>query len=186
MPFSYHKLQIPDVVLIKPRVFPDNRGYFLESYKYSDFSSNGINLHLIQHNHSKSEKGVLRGLHYQKEPKGQGKLIRIVSGSVYDVAVDIRVGSPTYGKWVAEVLDAVNMHMLWIPPGFAHGFLVLENNTNVLYATSNEYSPDHERGIIYNDPSIGVSWPKSNVYLSEKDSELPLLEDCDNNFRYSP
>ena len=156
MPFNFTRLAIPDVILIEPRTFPDERGFFMESYKYSEFSAFGIKERFVQDNHSRSVKGVLRGLHYQKHPKAQGKLVRVVVGEIFDVAVDIRHGSPTYGQWVGEKLSAENKRMLYIPPGFAHGFCVLSEGAEVLYKTTEEYSPEHDAGIIWNDPKLSI------------------------------
>jgi dTDP-4-dehydrorhamnose 3,5-epimerase len=165
------------VILIKPRVFLDERGFFLESYKKSEFLSNGIKEDFVQDNHSRSSYGVLRGLHYQLDPYGQGKLVRCSYGSVFDVAVDIRKDSPTFGKWVGYELSAENKAMLYIPVGFAHGFLTLSQDAELLYKTTNEYSAMHDRGIKYNDPNIGITWPKLDIdfILSNKDQNQPLL-----------
>lgn len=171
---------IPEVILIKPRVFGDARGFFVESYKKSLFHANGITDEFIQDNHSKSAKGVLRGLHYQLNPKAQGKLVRCVKGAVFDVAVDIRRNSLTFGKWVGYELNEDNKQMLWIPAGFAHGFVTLEDNTEFLYKTTNEYAPECDRGIKYDDPSIGITWPRlDNLLLSDKDQKQPLLKDAE-------
>lgn len=182
--FFFKRLEIFDVILIEPKVFRDNRGFFMETYKYSEFKKNGIPYEFVQDNHSKSKKGVLRGLHYQLKPMEQGKLIRCIKGRIWDVAVDIRKGSPWYGKWVAVELSEENKLMLWIPPGFAHGFVALEDDTEVVYKVTKEYSPELERGIIWNDPYIGIKWPIENPILSEKDKNLPLLKDVENNFTY--
>lgn len=180
---EFIKTAIPEVILIKPKVFGDDRGFFLESYKKPLFAANGIDYDFIQDNHSMSAKGVLRGLHYQLNPKAQGKLVRCVSGSVFDVAVDIRSGSPTFGQWVAYELSASNKQMLWIPPGFAHGFITLEDNTQFLYKTTNDYAPEYDRGIKYDDPAIGIVWPKvGELLLSTKDQAQPLLKDAEINF----
>ena len=176
---------ISGVVLIKPKVFGDDRGFFMESYRKSLFHEHGITEEFIQDNHSKSTKGVLRGLHYQLNPKAQGKLVRCVKGAVFDVAVDIRKGSPTFGKWVGYELSEENKQMLWIPVGFAHGFVTLENNTEFLYKTTGEYAPDCDRGIKYDDSAIGIEWPLlDNLLLSEKDKVQPLLRDAEINFVY--
>jgi dTDP-4-dehydrorhamnose 3,5-epimerase len=191
MPFQFSRLAIPDVILIEPRVFPDERGFFMESYKYSEFAAFGIKERFVQDNHSHSRKGVLRGLHYQKPPKAQGKLVRVVVGEIFDVAVDIRSargiaragniprakGSPTYGKWVGEVLSAENKRMLYIPPGFAHGFCVLSEVAEVLYKTTEEYAPEYDAGIRWNDPEIGINWPIEHPILSAKDAGLPFLRE---------
>jgi len=175
MPFNFTRLAIPDVILIEPTVFPDERGFFMESYKYSEFAAFGIKEHFVQDNHSRSVKGVLRGLHYQRQPKAQGKLVRVVVGEIFDVGVDIRQESPTYGKWVGEVLSAENKRMLYIPPGFAHGFCVLSEVAEVLYKTTEEYAPEYDAGIRWNDPEIGIEWPIEHPILSEKDAALPML-----------
>ena len=181
---EFKKLDIPEVILVTPKAFKDDRGFFLESYKKSEFKLNGIDVDFRQDNHSKSSKGVLRGLHYQLEPHGQGKLIRVVTGKIFDVAVDIREGSPTFGKWVSAELSEENKQMLWIPSGFAHGFLTLEDNTNVLYKATNEYDKDSEGGIIWNDPDIGIKWPVNEPTLSEKDIKNVSLKEAKLNFRY--
>jgi len=173
MPFQFSRLAISDVVLIEPNVLLDERGFFMESYKYSEFSAFGIKERFVQDNHSRSVKDVLRGLHYQKHPKAQGKLVRVVVGEIFDVAVDLRLaraiekdgsilwakGSPTYGKWVGERLSAENKRMLYIPPGFAHGFCVLSEVAEVLYKTTEEYAPEYDAGVIWNDPEIGIQCP---------------------------
>ncbi len=184
MPFEFKRLEIPDVILIKPVVFEDERGYFMETYKFSEFKANGISLEFVQDNHSKSAKGVLRGLHYQLKPMEQGKLVRCIKGRIWDVAVDIRKGSPWYGKWVAVELSEENKFILWIPPGFAHGFVSLEDGTEVIYKVTKEYSPAHDRGIIWNDPTLNIKWPIKNPILSSKDSKQPSFLEAENNFIY--
>jgi dTDP-4-dehydrorhamnose 3,5-epimerase len=186
MPFAFKRFeQLPDVVLIEPRTFPDDRGWFCETYKKSDFASHGINFDFLQDNHSRStSKGILRGLHFQKEPAAQGKLVRCVVGEIYDVAVDIRKGSPTYAKSVSSSLSAENHAMMWVPPGFAHGVLTVSEIADITYKVTSEYSPAHDRGVRWNDPSIGVAWPVTNPILSKKDAEAPLLKDADNNFSW--
>ena len=184
MPFIFKELDIPDVILIEPKVFGDSRGFFMETYKYSEFKKNGIEYNFVQDNHSRSQKGVLRGLHYQLKPMEQGKLVRCVRGRIWDVAVDIRKGSPWYGKWVAVELSEENKLMLWIPPGFAHGFVALTDYTEVIYKVTKEYSPELERGIIWNDPELAIDWPIENPILSEKDRNLPRFKDAENNFVY--
>lgn len=169
-------------------VFKDNRGFFMETYKKSNFEKVGINTDFVQDNHSKSIKGVLRGLHYQNEPFAQGKLVRCIRGKIFDVAVDIRKGSPTFGKWIGYELSEENKLMLWIPKGFAHGFLTLSEEAEVIYKVSGEeYSPQYDAGIIWNDPDIGIKWPLDNideVLLSDKDKNLPNLKNADINFVY--
>ncbi len=177
MPFEFKKLKIKDVILVIPKVFEDERGFFLEGYKKSEFIKNGINAEFNQDNHSKSVKGVLRGLHYQAPPMGQAKLVRCIQGEIMDVAVDIRHSSPTFGQWVSEILSSENKHMLFIPEGFAHGFIVLSDTAEIHYKASNEYSKEHDRGILWNDSDINVDW---NIdyppILSEKDKIQPLLK----------
>ena len=168
------RLAIPEVVLIEPKVFGDARGFFLESFYQQAFNeATGTNFEFVQDNHSRSSKGVLRGLHYQLPPHAQGKLVRVVRGAVWDVAVDIRRSSPTFGQWVAETLTEDNHKQLWIPPGFAHGFVVLSDSADFLYKTTNYYAPQSDRGILWNDADIGIQWPDlgMNVLLSEKDQK---------------
>jgi len=184
MPFSFRRLDIPEIILIEPKTFQDERGFFMETYKYHDFSQNGIEEHFVQDNFSRSVKGVLRGLHYQRAPHAQGKLVQCIRGEIFDVAVDIRKGSPTFMRWVSVVLSEVNNRMLYIPPGFAHGFLVLSDMADVFYKCTAAYSPDDDRGIIWNDPEIGISWLIGNPLLSAKDAGHPLLRNSDNNLEY--
>jgi dTDP-4-dehydrorhamnose 3,5-epimerase len=179
MPFEYHRLEIPDVILIQARCFPDNRGFFMETYRWSDFAAHGIGERFVQDNHSHSQRGVLRGLHYQKRPQAQGKLVRVLLGEVFDVAVDIRRGSPTFGRWVGETLSAENCSMLYVPPGFAHGYCALSQEAALAYKVTAEYAPDLERGIRWNDPEIGIAWPIAEPILSSRDAALPLLVDAD-------
>lgn len=165
-------LTIPDVVLFTPRVFGDERGFFFESYNQRAFrEATGLTVDFVQDNHSRSARGVLRGLHYQIEPRAQGKLVRVVQGAVFDVAVDIRPGSPTFGRWVGEELSADNKRQMWIPPGFAHGFLTLTESAEFLYKTTDFYSPEHERCIAWNDPDLAIDWPLQDEEprLSDKD-----------------
>jgi len=184
MPFTFEKLDIPDVILITPRIFEDERGSFHESYKASDFADQGISTNFKQDNHSVSKKGVLRGLHFQMPPKTQGKLVRVISGSLFDVVVDIRKGSPTYGKHVSVVLSAENNKILWVPAGFAHGVLALSDNTELLYKCTEEYSVDHERTIKWDDPELGIEWPLDNPVLGEKDKNKPTLSEFESPFVY--
>lgn len=180
MAFEFKKLSIPDVILVEPKVFNDERGFFLEGYKKSEFFANGIGVEFNQDNHSKSTKGVLRGLHYQLAPKAQAKLVRCIQGEIFDVAVDIRRNSPTFGKWVGEKLSAENKKMLFIPEGFAHGFVVLSETAELLYKASNEYSKEHDRGVLWNDPDISVDWGIDfEPILSDKDKHQPLLKDIE-------
>ena len=162
---------IDDVLLLEPRVFGDTRGFFMESFNQRAFDAEtGLNLQFVQDNHSRSTRGVLRGLHYQAV-QPQGKLVRVVAGAVFDVAVDIRRASPTFGKWVGQVLSAENNHQLWVPPGLAHGFLVLSETADFLYKTTDYYAPEHERCIAWNDPTLAIDWPLagSAPALSAKD-----------------
>ena len=149
---------IPDVLLLEPRVFGDERGFFLESWNKRTFAELGITADFVQDNHSRSQKNVLRGLHYQIE-HAQGKLVRVTAGEVYDVAVDLRRSSPTFGQWVSFTLSAANKRMAWIPPGFAHGFLVTSDSAEFLYKTTDYYSPAHERTLLWNDPQLAIPWP---------------------------
>ena len=178
MPFEFIQQKIKDVILIKPRVFGDVRGFFLESYKKSEFIKNGINVDFNQDNHSKSEAHVLRGLHYQETPYEQAKIVRCIKGKIYDVAVDIRPNSATFGQYVKVELSEENKYMLYIPEGFAHGFVVLSDVAEILYKASNEYTPQAERGIIWNDSDINIDWEIDfEPILSEKDKILPSLKE---------
>ncbi len=176
MKFSPTKIR--EVILIEPKVFQDARGYFYETYTQSVFEKNGIHVRFIQDNETLSAAGVIRGLHLQIEPRAQAKLIRVAEGEIYDVAVDVRKGSPNFGKYVGEVLSASNKKMLYVPPGFAHGYCALKNDTKVLYKVTDFYSPDHERGILWSDPALGIEWPKigDGPIVSEKDQKLPTLK----------
>ena len=180
--FTFKKLEIPDVLVIQTKIFSDKRGFFLESFKESEFISNGINKKLVQDNISHSTRGVLRGLHFQKNPKPQAKLVTVIKGKIFDVAVDIRKNSPTYGKWVSQILSEEEHNLLYVPEGFAHGFCVLSEEADVYYKVSNEYSSEHEDGIVWNDPNLNISWPLTDVIVSDKDKQLPLLENLDNSF----
>jgi dTDP-4-dehydrorhamnose 3,5-epimerase len=164
-------LTIPDVILIEPKVFGDERGYFYESFNQTAFNQViGYDVQFVQDNHSKSQKGVLRGLHYQLAPKAQGKLVRVIQGEVFDVAVDIRKDSPTFGQWVGEILSAENKRQLWIPEGFAHGFITQSETAEFLYKTTDYYAPEYERCIAWNDSEIGINWPLDQApILSSKD-----------------
>ena len=175
-------LAIADVMLIEPKVFGDSRGFFYESFNQQAFDqATGVHLPFVQDNHSRSRRGVLRGLHYQLPPKAQGKLVRVVRGAVFDVAVDIRRDSPTYGQWVGVELSEDNHRQLWIPPGLAHGFVVLSETADFLYKTTDTYSPAHERSIRWDDPAIGIDWPLAAHGIAE-----PLLSDKDRAGRLLP
>ena len=184
MPFTFKRLSIPDVILAQPKSFSDDRGFFLESFKESDFVLNGINIKFVQDNISHSVLGVIRGLHFQKNPMAQAKLVTAIKGEIFDVVVDIRKDSPTYGKWISEILSDKDHKLLYVPEGFAHGFCVLSKEAYVYYKVSNEYSPEHERGIIWNDPKLNVDWPISKPIVSGDDNKLPLFENLDNDFVY--
>jgi dTDP-4-dehydrorhamnose 3,5-epimerase len=173
-------LAIADVILIKPRVFGDERGFFFESFNQKHFEDAlGQPVNFVQDNHSRSTRGVLRGMHYQIQ-QPQGKLVRVIQGAVLDVAVDIRKNSPTFGHWVAELLSATNKHQMWVPQGLAHGFLVLSENAEFVYKTTDYYAPQHERCIAWNDPSIGIQWPSDVIpMLSDKDQRGDSLEDAE-------
>lgn len=186
MPFVFSALEIPEVILIEARHFPDERGFFAETYKYSDFAAAGIAAAFVQDNLSFSHYGAVRGLHYQKEPMAQGKLVTVCIGEIFDVAVDIRKGSPTFGRWAGKKLSARNGLMLYIPPGFAHGFSVMSPEAVVSYKVTKEYSAALDRGILFNDPEIGIPWGIETPRLSPKDAALPLLKDGDINFFYRP
>lgn len=185
MPFIFKKLEISEVVLIETKVFEDERGFFMETYKCSDFAEAGIKDDFFQDNCSNSKKGAVRGLHYQKNPKAQAKIVRCAEGEIFDVAVDIRKGSPTFGKWIGVVLSEENKKQLYIPEGFAHGFCVLSDEAQVIYKASREFSSEHDRGILYNDSEINIKWPIKNLIISEKDLMSPLLAQADNNFIYN-
>lgn len=175
MPFRFKNTDIDGVILIEPQVFVDDRGFFMETYKESAFAAAGLTDRFIQENHSRSKAGTLRGLHYQVHPKAQGKLVRVTSGEIFDVAVDIRPESATYGKWVGYKLSAENRLSLYIPPGCAHGFCVLSSEADVVYKTTSEYAPNYERGILWNDPTFNISWPVQNPTISERDRAWALF-----------
>ncbi len=181
MPFNIRTTEINEVLVITPRSFSDERGYFKETFKESSFKEYGIDHEFKQDNESFSKKGVLRGLHYQLEPMAQGKLVRVIQGAVFDVALDMRKDSKTFGKWVSEILTANNQEIFWIPPGFAHGFLALEDSI-LVYKATNEYSKDHERGIIWNDEELRISWPIKMPQLIERDLQFPQFKEAEMNF----
>jgi dTDP-4-dehydrorhamnose 3,5-epimerase len=173
MPSTFESTSLSGVVLIVPKVFGDARGFLMETYKRSEFEAAGLPVELVQENHSRSLLGTLRGLHYQREPKAQGTLVRVILGEIYDVAVDIRPDSPTYGKWIGVTLSAENRQSLYVPPGFAHGFCVTSAEAEVIYKTTAEYAPDHEFGIRWDDPALGIDWPLTEPTLSERDKVWP-------------
>ena len=182
MPFEFFKQEIPEVILVVPRLFPDSRGVYFENYKESDFKKNGIENRFMQDNQSVSKKGVLRGLHFQTNPKAQGKLVRVLNGKVFDVAVDMRKNSSYYGKYVSAELSGENNHMLWIPAGFAHGFYTLEDQSVLLYKTTEEYSPLNESGVMWDDKDLNIKWPEGNKIISDKDLKLKYFREAINNF----
>ena len=184
MPFRFVQSKIPEVLIIEPRVNLDERGFFMETYKRSEFAAHGIDEIFVQGNHSRSSNGILRGLHYQKHPQAQGKLMRALAGEIYDVAVDIRQGSPTFGQWVASVLSSENKRMLYVPAGFAHGFCVTSAEAEIFYMTTAEYAPECEAGVRWDDPDLRIGWPVARPRLSNRDLAWPLLKDADNNFRF--
>ena len=181
MPFDFEHTDIENLIVIKPRVFHDQRGFFMESYKLSEFQAAGIKVPFVQANHSHSVKNVLRGLHFQRSPNAQAKLVRCIAGRVWDVAVDLRKGSKTYGKWYGIELTAENRTMLYIPAGFAHGFLTLSETADFVYQVSAEYAPESDGGVRWDDPDISIQWPvlPAEVLVSEKDNQLPSLDDLE-------
>jgi dTDP-4-dehydrorhamnose 3,5-epimerase len=186
---QFSSLALPEVLEITPERQIDHRGFFSEVWKSSDFLERSLEVVFVQENHSLSgDAGVLRGLHYQAPPFEQAKLVRVIRGSIYDVAVDIRHGSPTFGNWIGLTLSAEKWNQIYVPEGFAHGFLTLEPNCEVLYKVSAPYSPEHDRTIRFDDPEIGVEWPIANLepILSSKDQAAPLLADAEPAFRYQP
>ena len=178
---QFEPTPLPEVILIRPKVFGDARGFFLEAWEQRTFAAAGLDVAFVQDNHSHSARHVLRGLHYQiRQP--QGKLVRVVSGAVFDVAVDIRRSSSTFGRWVGVELSAENHHMLWVPPGFAHGYLVLSDSADFLYKVTDYWAPEHERAIRWNDPGIGIEWPLSTGIrpgLSAKDAAAPAFREAE-------
>ena len=184
MPFTFRPTSIADVVVVESRLFPDDRGYFREGFKQSEFAAAGLPMTFVQDNVSRSARGVVRGLHFQTGERAQGKLVSVARGEVFDVAVDIRAGSPTYGQWVGETLSDHNGRMLWIPVGFAHGFCATSEYADLTYKCTDEFSAAHDGGVRWDDPAIGIDWPVSHPILSAKDLELPLLADCAHGFKY--
>lgn len=184
MPIELIEPKLNEPVVLKSKVFADDRGYFYELFKENDFSQYGIKEKFVQDNVSFSYKGVLRGLHYQLEPKAQAKLVTCIKGEVLDVMVDIRKGSPNYGKWRADILSDKNMHIIYVPAGFAHGFLTLSDEAIFLYKCSDFYAPDVDRGIIWNDPDLNIDWGIENPVLSPKDKEHPTFKQSESNFTY--
>jgi dTDP-4-dehydrorhamnose 3,5-epimerase len=185
MPFRFTTLEIPDVILVEPPLFEDPRGSFVEMYKRSEFLGAGITDLFVQDNFSHSIQRVLRGLHYQKPPKAQGKLLTVLTGEIFDVAVDLRKGSPTFGRWVSITLSAGHRQMLYVPAGFAHGYCVLSETADVVYKVSAEYAPDLDCGIVWNDPDLRIAWPIPHPLLSAKDTRLPPFREAFADFTYA-
>ena len=178
MPFSFEKLAIPDVILVKPRIFKDERGSFLETYERRAFEAAGIFGEFVQDNHGvSSRRGVLRGLHFQRDPQAQAKLVRCLRGRIFDVSVDLRRGSPTYGKFVAAELDGESQHMIYVPRGFAHGYITLSDGSEVQYKVDAPYAPAAEGGLIWNDPDVAIPWPIQDPSLNDRDLKWPRLKD---------
>jgi dTDP-4-dehydrorhamnose 3,5-epimerase len=175
MPFTFTPSTLPGVVIIEPKVFADDRGFFMETYKRSDFIAAGLEVVFVQENHSKSLQGTLRGLHLQRPPKAQAKLVRVVQGEIFDVAVDIRRESPTFRRWVSVTLSAENRRSVYIPAGYAHGFCVVTPEAEVVYKTTDEYAPELEWGVRWDDPLLDIPWPVSAPLLSPRDSKWPTL-----------
>lgn len=185
---KFEAATIPDIILITPKKFGDDRGYFMETYRHELFVEYVGAVEFVQDNQSLSaDVGTVRGLHFQLDPKAQGKLVRCIAGALLDVAVDIRIGSPTFGKWVSAELTAENGCQLWVPPGFAHGFCTLLPDTQISYKVTNYYSPDHDRGLLWNDPALAIDWPvdATHAKLSVKDKKQPVLSDIGECFRYA-
>lgn len=183
-PITVIKSAIPDVLIVESSLFRDDRGHFVEAYCESVWDKAGLEHHFVQDNLSSSRQGTLRGMHYQIRPHALGKLVRALSGSVYDVAVDMREGSPHFGQWVGEELTAENGHALWVPEGFAHGFIALSDDTVVLYKCTAEYAPDSERSLHYADPRVGIEWPIEPKFVAEKDEAAPILSEAEFSFVY--
>ena len=179
MPFTFQPTRLEGVFTVQPKVFSDDRGFFMEVFKASDFKQIGIEKPMTQVNHSSSTRGVLRGLHYQIPPHAQAKLVRCIRGAIFDVAVNIQKNSPQFGQWFGAELSENNKGLLYIPEGFAHGFYTLTEKAEVMYLTTDEYAPTCDRGIVYNDPAIGIAWPEGEMILSDKDMASPVLNEAE-------
>jgi dTDP-4-dehydrorhamnose 3,5-epimerase len=179
MPFEFKPTALPGVIIVEPKAFEDARGFFMETYKKSDFAAAGISLELVQENHSRSVRGSLRGLHGQRAPKAQAKLVRAVRGEVFDVAVDIRRESPTFKRWVSVVLSEDNRRSLFVPAGYAHGFCVVSAEAEVIYKTTAEYAPELEWGVRWDDEDLSIPWPVAEPLISSRDGRWPRLRDLD-------
>ncbi len=184
MPFTFHETPLHGVVLIESRIFPDERGYFREGFKASEFAAAGLPTVFPQDNTSRSRRGVIRGLHFQTDPRAQGKLVSVTSGAVLDVAVDLRHGSPSFGQWYGAELSEDNGCLLWIPAGFAHGFSVLSESADLVYKCTDEFSAPHDGGIAWNDPQFGVEWQVAEPIVSDKDESLPTFAQRDPGFQF--
>ena len=184
MSFRFRRLGMPGVILVEPQVHEDRRGSFVEVYKRSEFEAAGIPVSFVQDNYSHSVRGVLRGLHYQKPPRAQGKLVMVLRGQIFDAAVDLRRDSPTYGRWIGVTLSAAERRMLYVPEGFAHGFCVVSDVADLIYKVTAEHAAELEDGIRWNDPHVGIRWPVPDPSLSERDAALPLFQDRQFNFAY--
>jgi len=185
MQFKYEKIEaVPGLIVLEPEAFKDGRGLFMETYNYAEVSKAGISDNFLQDNYSRSSRGVLRGLHWQAEPMAQSKLISCIRGEIFDVAVDIRKGSPSFGRHVQIILSEDNRKCFYIPKGFAHGFAVLSDEAEVIYKVDNYYSPEDERGCMWNDPKLRIDWPLGDPLLSDKDLALPMLQDIETGFTY--
>jgi len=182
MPVAFKKTEIPDVLEVTTGRFDDDRGFFTETYALPTWSAGGFEGTFVQDNLSLSKKGTLRGMHYQLSDRGMGKLVRVVRGAIFDVAVDLRRGSPTFGKWVGRTLSGEGSMALWVPVGFAHGFVALEDDSYVWYKCTGAHAPEAERSLRYSDPSVGVEWPIEPTVISQKDADAPLLADADYDF----
>lgn len=185
--FNFSAVSIPGILVIEPKAFEDDRGFFMEFYNKNEFANDGFTELFVQDNHSRSRKGVVRGLHYQINPTAMGKLVKVLRGKIFDVGVDIRQGSPTFGKWHGEILSDINQKMLYFPPGFAHGFLALTDYSEVIYKCTGMYSSKDERAILWNDPEIGINWPVDQVeklIVSDKDKNHPGLKKAETNFYF--
>ncbi|MCU0641294.1 MAG: dTDP-4-dehydrorhamnose 3,5-epimerase [Candidatus Margulisbacteria bacterium] len=180
--FKVTRSPLPGLLVIEPHAFADDRGFFMETYNRDAFSALGLNLTFVQDNHSRSKKGVVRGMHYQLAAAAMGKLVSCSHGAVFDVGLDLRKGSPTFGQWYGERLSGADHKMLYLPPGFAHGFMALEDDSDVLYKCTNVWSPAHERAIVWNDPAVGIKWPLGQAIVNGKDSQAPLLKDAETDF----
>jgi len=184
MPLEITETEMPGVLEVRVKVFEDDRGFFTETFNKDTWAEKGFAPEWVQDNLSKSCKGTLRGMHYQIEPQPMGKLVRAVQGSVFDVAVDLREGSPTFGKWIGRELSGENHLWLWVPVGFAHGFVALEDDTLVYYKCTGTHCPDTERALNYKDPDVGIEWPIEPTVVTEKDANAPMLGDADYNFKF--